>query len=179
MAGEGGLVLDASVLIDYVARDKDLLALVSAHIAPIVIPLHVLAEVDGLDEAEAIALGMTVCVPADDQVDEAMDRPRGLSFEDYLCFATARDLGLVCVTNDDALRAHCTASGIASMRGFRPLIRLVEAEVVSPLRSVRVVRAIYVENGFITRAVVVSFVREVWAVRRGVGGPTDIPRLKR
>lgn len=93
MAGEGGLVLDASVLIDYVARDKDLLALVSAHIAPIVIPLHVLAEVDGLDEAEAIALGMTVCVPADDQVDEAMDRPRGLSFEDYLCFATARIWG--------------------------------------------------------------------------------------
>jgi hypothetical protein len=59
------------------------------------------------------------------------------------------------------------------MRGFRPLIRLVEAEVVSPLRSVRVVRAIYVENGFITRAVVVSFVREVWAVRRGVGGRVD------
>ena len=162
MAGEAGLVLDASVLIDYVTRDKDLLALVSAHVAPIVIPLHVLAEVDGLDEAGAIALGMTVSLPADDQVDEAMDRPRGLSFEDYLCFATARDLGLVCVTN-----------GIASMRGFRPLIRLVEAEVVSPLRSVRVVRAIYVENGFITRAVVVSFVREVWAVRRGAGGRVD------
>jgi len=165
VAGAGGLVFDASVLIDYIAVDPSLLGLVARHVGSVVIPLLVLAEVDGLDEPEAIALGLTVHEPTDDQLDEAMARPRSLSFQDAMCFATARDLGLTCVTNDAALGAYCEAAGVPTMRGFRPLITLVDLGVVSRLEGVRMVRSVHARNAYITRSVVVVFVREVRRLR--------------
>ncbi len=39
MPGMGGLVFDASVLIDYVSHDRALLGIVAAQIAPVLIPL--------------------------------------------------------------------------------------------------------------------------------------------
>jgi hypothetical protein len=165
VAGAGGFVFDASVLIDYVAVDPAVLGLVAGHVGPVVIPLLVLAEVDGLDEPEATALGLTVQEPTDEQLDEAMDRPRILSFQDVMCFVTARDLGLTCVTNDAALATHCRAAGVPVVRGFRPLIALVDRAVISRLEGVRMVRSVHARNGYITRSVVVAFVREVRRLR--------------
>lgn len=133
----------------------------SLRMPPVVIPLPVLIEVDGLDEDGATALGLMVYESTRAQMDEAMERPRTLSFEDYICFVTARDLGMTCVTNDDALLDYCREQGISTMRGFRPLLMLVGNRVLTPLSSLRVVRAIHERNAYITRAVVVAFVREV------------------
>ncbi len=149
------------MLIDYVSHDRALLGIVAAQIAPVLIPLPVLGEVDGLDEAAATALGPTVYESTRAQLDEAVERPRSLSFEDYLCFLTARDLGITCVTNDEALLDHCHDQGIPTMRGFRPLLMLVESRVISPLDSFRVVRAIHGQNAYISRPVRVAFAREV------------------
>lgn len=165
MAGAGGFVFDASVLIDYVAVNPSLLGLVARHVGPVVIPLLVLAEVDGLDETEAPALGLTVQEPTDEQLDEAMERPRSLSFQDAMCFVTARDHDLTCVTNDAALGAYCQAAGVPVVRGFRPLITLVDLGVVARLEGVRMVRSVHARNGYITRSVVVAFVREVRRLR--------------
>ncbi len=107
------------MLIDYVSHDRALLGIVAAQIAPVLIPLPVLGEVDGLDEAAATALGPTVYESTRAQLDEAVERPRSLSFEDYLCFLTARDLGITCVTNDEALLDHCCPSRHAAPGSVR------------------------------------------------------------
>lgn len=175
MSGVRGLVFDASVLIDFVAHDPALLGLVAAHAAPVVIPLPVLIEVDDLDEDGATALGLMVYESTRAHMDEAMERPRTLSFEDYICFVTARDLGIACVTNDEALADYCREQGVSTMRGFRPLLMLVGTGVLTPLNSLRVVRAIHERNAYITRAVVVAFAREVResAHTLRVGGAAD------
>lgn len=97
-----------------------------------------------------------------------MLRPRTLSFEDYLCFVTARDLGMACVTNDQALLDYCRGQRVATMRGLRPLLMLVEARVLTPLDSLRVVRSIHERNAYVTRSVVTAFVREVRAIARSL-----------
>jgi hypothetical protein len=58
VADAGGLVFDASVLIDYVAVDPAVLSLIAQHVGPVVIPLLVLAEVDGLDAPLAYVEGV-------------------------------------------------------------------------------------------------------------------------
>ncbi len=175
MSGVRGLIFDASVLIDFVSHDRNLLGLVAGHVAPVVIPLPVLIEVDGLDEDGATALGLTIHESTRAQMDEAMDRPRTLSFEDYICFVTARDLGIACVTNDEALLDYCREQGIPTMRGFRPLLLLVGIRVLTPLNSLRVVRAIHERNAYITRAVVMAFASEVREIAHTLraGGAAD------
>jgi hypothetical protein len=160
-----GLAFDASVLIDYAAIDLTLLAAICADIAPIFVPTTVLGEVDGLDETTAVALGITVCEPTMSQIDEALARPKSLSFNDHLCFTLARDQNLTCVTNDGALLRYCDENSVHSMRGFRPLIMLVEAGVITPLVCVRSVRAVHARNRYITRAIVSEVYSEVWTVR--------------
>lgn len=161
-----GLSFDADVLIDYVACDPALLALIAVHLGPVVIPLPVLGEVEGLDEAGARALGMAIHESTDDEIDEALGRPRTLSFADYLCFTAARELGLTCVTNDEALATHARAAGVPVVRGFRPLLTLVEADALSQLRSLRAVRAVHTRNSYITRMVVVAFAQELLVIRK-------------
>lgn len=161
-----GLVFDASVLIDIASVDVAILGLIQAHVADVVIPVIVLGEVEALDEPTARALGLTLAESTTSQREEALARPRSLSFADYTCFVTTRDLGMACVTNDGALANHCVATGVLVTRGLRPLINLVEVGQLTALVSLRVVRAIHRENRFITRMVVVSFAQEVWRVRR-------------
>ena len=161
-----GLVIDASVLIDFVASDVRLLALIAQHVAPVVIPLPVLGEVDGLDESTALALGLTVAETTLDHMREAADRARTLSFVDYLCLLTARDLRLVCVTNDSALLTACRNQGVATMRGLRPLIHLVQAGVITPRGSLAVVRTIREGNAYITPTVVRAYVTEIRVIAR-------------
>ena len=81
------LILDACVLIDFCKVDRSILSVVSAHVGQIHVPSPVLAEVDQLEEAEAMALGIEIVEPEIDQLVAAGATRAGLSFEDRLITA--------------------------------------------------------------------------------------------
>ncbi len=167
MAGVGGLVFDASALIDYGNCAPDVLALAAVHLAPVWVPDLVFAEVDCLTPEDAATLGITVAETSADHMDEAASRPRTLSFEDYLCFLLARDAGFTCVTGDAALLRHCLANGAAAVRGLRPLIDLARLGVLPLGRALRIARSIEAQNDWMTRAVVVTVAVELLVIRSG------------
>lgn len=121
------LVGDASVLIDIADANEAVLGLVAQHLAQVIIPTPVLAEVDGLDELRCAALGLDVVEPTLDQLREAALPHPALSFADKICMIVARDSGGIAWTNDGPLGNECDAHGVSRMRGLRPLIDLVEA----------------------------------------------------
>jgi hypothetical protein len=70
-ASPAALVGDADVLIDIADANEAVLALIEQHVAHVIIPTPVLAEVDTLDELKCAALGLQVVEPTLDQMREA------------------------------------------------------------------------------------------------------------
>jgi rRNA-processing protein FCF1 len=169
--GVDALVLDASALIDLVDTDPHLLALIAQHSAPVIIPSPILAEVSTLDEPGCAALGALVVEPTIEQLHEAAVADGTLSEEDWLCLLIARDRGAVCVTNDGALHRACLERGVTVWRGLRPLIMLVELDVIDARAAIGAVRTIRATNAYVTTAVVRAFAVEIRAAgrrRRGI-----------
>jgi hypothetical protein len=153
------LVGDASVLIDIADANEAVLALIAQHVARVVIPTPVLAEVDGLDELKCAALGLEIVEPTLDQLREAADPHPALSFADKVCMIVARDAGGITWTNDGPLGDHCDAHRVPRMRGLRPLIALVEAGALAIDVAVGTVDLISTSNLYITPAIVAEFRR--------------------
>lgn len=65
------LVVDANVLIDWVSVDREVLALVSRHVARVLVPTAVLREVVNVTQEEASALGLEVIDATDAHLAEA------------------------------------------------------------------------------------------------------------
>lgn len=166
-----GLVGDASVLIDLVDANEPVLALIVRHVAPVIIPTPVLAEVETLDEVRCAALGLEVVEPTLDQLREAAIPHPALSFADRVCLIVARDGGYTCWTNDGPLGDACASSGVARMRGLRPLLHLVEDGALPIAAAVGTVEVIQAINPYITQAIVDDFRRLAdEADRRRTGG---------
>ena len=164
------LIADASVLIDIADANEAVLALIAQHVARVVIPTPVLAEVDSLDELKCAALGLEVVEPTLDQLRQAAARHPALSFADKVCLIVARDAGATCWTNDGPLAEECTAIGVARMRGLRPLIALVEAGALALDVAIGTVELVSANNPYITNAIVDEFRRlagEAHRRRRG------------
>ena len=153
------LVGDASVLIDIADANEAVLALIAQHVARVVIPTPVLAEVDSLDALKCAALGLEVVEPTLDQLREAAVPHPALSFADKVCLIVARDAGGTCWTNDGPLGDECHAIGVRRMRGLRPLIALVEAGVRALDVAVGTVALISANNPYITPPIVAEFRR--------------------
>lgn len=66
-----GLVPDANVLIDYVESDKEVLAVITHHLAAIHVPSPVLAEVRKLPAREVARVGVEILEPTLAQAMEA------------------------------------------------------------------------------------------------------------
>jgi hypothetical protein len=153
------LVGDASVLIDIADANEAVLGLIAQHLARVIIPTPVLAEVDGLDELKCAALGLEVVEPTLDQLREAAIPHPALSFADKVCVIVARDAGGIAWSNDGPLGDECDALGVARMRGLRPLITLVEAGALAIEVAVGTVDLISANNPFITPPIVAEFHR--------------------
>jgi hypothetical protein len=102
------LVGDASVLIDIADANEAVLGLIAQHLARVIIPTPVLAEVDGLDDLRCGALGLEVVEPTLDQLREAAIAHPALSFADKICMIVARDAGGTAWTNDGPLGDDAT-----------------------------------------------------------------------
>lgn len=154
-----GLVGDACVLIDFADANEPVLGLIARHVARVIVPTPVLAEVGSLDELKCAALGLEVLEPTLDQLREAAVAHPKLSFADKTCLIVARDGGFTCLTNDGPLGDECAAKAVPVVRGLRPLLVLVECGALSVTTAVGTVELIAESNPYITPAIVQDFRR--------------------
>lgn len=153
------LILDASVLIDYMHSELKPLALWAKHTGPVHVPRMLLREADGLSEKDCLQLGLQLVDPSMEQLDEVAENLPGLSFEDRLCLVMARDGGLTCATNDRRLRKECHCHGIRLMWGLEIMISLVHSALLDPEHAVRIGRQIQSNNPHhITPAIIERFI---------------------
>jgi rRNA-processing protein FCF1 len=157
------------VLIDIADANEAVLGLIARHLARVIIPTPVLAEVDGLDELKCAALGLEVVEPTLDQLREAATPHPALSFADKVCMIVARDGGGIAWTNDGPLGDECNAHGVPRMRGLRSLIELIAAGALAIDVAVGTVDLISANNPYITPPIVAEF--------RRLAGDTDRRRL--
>jgi hypothetical protein len=147
------------VLIDIADANEAVLALIAQHVARVVIPTPVLAEVDGLDELKCAALGLEVVEPTLEQLREAAIPHPALSFADKVCMIVARDAEGTAWTNDGPLGDECDGHGVPRVRGLRPLIALVEAGALAIDVAVGTVDLISANDPYITPPIVAEFRR--------------------
>lgn len=168
---QGYLLVDANVLIDYLAADLSVLALASRHLGDVHVLSTVLDEVEGLDESDCERLGLKVVEPELEQLTEAAEKRSSLSAQDHLCLVVARARRWTCVTNDGALRRVCTADGVAVLWGLEVMTELVRLVQLDAEDAVAVARAIHESNPLhIPESLVERFadvVRGVERERRG------------
>ena len=117
-------MVDANVLIDYLAADMTVLQLVSRHIGTVHIPRQVLREVPKLGPDECERLNLHIVDESLEQLLEAGQHRGRLSFHDRLCLILARDAGWACVTNDRALRRACEDHSVPALWGLELMILL-------------------------------------------------------
>lgn len=163
-----GLLLDASVLIDYAEADVSILELVSRHVAPVHIALPLLDEVDQVSRTDCERLGILVAEPSlDDLLSAGAQRGGALSFQDRLCVIVARANGWTCVTNDKALRVECVRQDVTVLWGLELIVEIVHQGQLSATQALRIARAVADSNPrYITKAVLGRFEARVRKRRR-------------
>ena len=162
-AAKGGIISDASVLIDYAKSAPNILKLTSAHIEQLYVALPVLREVDQLSIDDAGRLGMKVIEPTIVQFTEAVQLQQtkpALSWQDTLCFVLARDNGLACLTTDKPLRNYCLANNISCLWGFEIMIPLISCGKLDAEKAYKIAQDIRSKNKYI-RAETVEKFREI------------------
>lgn len=166
MPTRSGLLLDASVLIDYALADISVLEMVARHVSAVHIPLPLLDEVDQVSRTDCERLGIIVAEPDLGQLLGAGSQRGGpLSFQDRLCVVIAQVNGWTAVSNDKALRQTCERQRVKVMWGLELMGLLVDAGQMTARQAIRTAQAISKSNPrFITNAVLARF--EVRVKRR-------------
>jgi hypothetical protein len=150
-------ILDACVLIDFVAADETVLSAIAQHLGIVHVASTILDEVDGLDEIRASELGLRVVEPPFEILSRASGRRSGLSFQDQVCLLLAVERGWTCVSNDGVLRRACDSDGVPVLWGLEILALLVEAGGIPVDVAVEVAEAIAAVNPYITADTVARF----------------------
>jgi rRNA-processing protein FCF1 len=121
------LILDANTLIDYLECDRTIIKLICRYVGQIYLATPVLNEINEIDEDGCIEIGIKLLGPELEQVMSAAARKGPLSFQDNLCLILAKEHGLICVTNDKALRRACELQGVPLIWGIELICILVES----------------------------------------------------
>ena len=154
------LLMDANVLIDYQKSDISVLGLVSRHVGEVHVLTTILEEVEGLDAADCERLGLKVIEPELAQVMQASGRKGQLSFRDHLCLVVATAGGLVCITNDKALRAACGDAGVTTIWGLEIMVALVRGGAMEAADAISTAEKIHLSNPLhVSKKVVERFSR--------------------
>ena len=147
MGSEGRLlVVDANVLIDYAAADATILSLATRYLGTIHVPRLILEEVKQLSETECDRMDLRIVEASLQQVAEASQGSRGLSFNDRVCLILARDAGWTCVTNDRALRKACEGISVSVLWGLELMLELVADGHLATEVALQVAGAIQAAN---------------------------------
>ena len=109
-------IIDASVLIQLLAVDEEVILLSGQHVAPLSVPVCIFEETNALTEAKAKKLRLEIFREELDHLLEAAANrgQRGLSFEDWTVFILARENGWGVVTNDGPLQKICREASMLS-----------------------------------------------------------------
>ncbi len=141
------MIMDACVLIDYMNGEPDLFGLISSYIGPIYVATAILEEVDCIDSIEELEdLGL---LPIDVEIEDvfsAADMIGPTSFQDNLCFLTAKRKNLTCVTNDKNLRLQCENSSVLILWGLELVLELTKIGGISRKKAMQIAIEINVSN---------------------------------
>jgi len=160
-------IVDANVLIDFMAADLAILKLASVHLGQVYVAAAVVDEVKGLTDAKCAAHGIQVVHGTVAQLREAAEHTDGLSFEDKLCLILARDASWTCITNDGALRNACDDVGVNVVWGLELILKIVAAGGVAKQRARAWARAVHASNPYhVTAKILGDFVTKLSSVRR-------------
>jgi hypothetical protein len=113
------MIMDACVLIDYMNGEPDLFKLISSHIGPIYVATPILEELEDL--------GLIPIEPEIGDVFTANEMDGQTSFQDNICFLTAKRQSFTCVSNDTNLRRQCTDSSVPILWGLELILDLTKA----------------------------------------------------
>lgn len=141
------MIMDACVLIDYMNGEPNLFKLISTHIGPIHVATPVVEEVDYFKSIKDIEdFGLISIEPEIDDVFTAEEMDGQTSFQDNLCFLTAKRQGLTCISNDKNLRKQCTDANVPIIWGLELILELTKAGGVAKKQASRIARNIQKSN---------------------------------
>jgi predicted nucleic acid-binding protein len=151
------VITDANILIDYMEAGKKIISLFASSVEALYVPLTVLKEVPKLNAAEAGRLGLKILDTEWSLIAEALSIKTGCSFNDNICYLTAKRGGFICATNDKRLRKVCESGSVEVLWGLQIMIYLVQQGKLSNKDAVEVARKIEKINSNFTRALVEDF----------------------
>ena len=154
------LILDTSVVLDYLKSEPSILSLASHRLGECLIASLVLhREIDQLDPVQCEELGIRTVEENQNVITEAATRDgdSGLSFYDWLSILLAKEHGYVVVTNDQRQYRICEKEGVVCMRGLRIMLELVSGGHLEANEAEEISKRISKVNGFITPEVLSMF----------------------
>ena len=141
------MIMDACVLIDYINGEPELFKLISSLIGPIYVATPVLEEVDSIESVLVLEdFGLLPIEPEMEDVFEASEMVGRTSFQDNICFLTAKRQGLTCITNDRNLRIQCKTSGVPILWGLELILELVKTNGISKKKASHIAEEIHQSN---------------------------------
>lgn len=155
------VIADANILIDYMEVGRKVLTLFASSIDSLYVPLAVLKEVPALSFDEADRIGIILLDTEISILSEASTIKTGCSFEDNICFLTAKKENFICATNDRNLRMICESDGVDVFWGLQIMIYLVQIKKLSKKEAVDIAKKISNINSTITKSIVDEFERLV------------------
>lgn len=156
MQKQVALICDANVLIDFLNTEEELFISINK-LYQLYIPDILLKEVDGLDEAKAEVLLITIVETSFDIISESMNTLPGCSFEDTIFFNMAKKNKWILACNDRKLRRECINGGVDILWGLQVLIKLVENEIISTKEASKYALIISESNREITTTILEEF----------------------
>ena len=159
------LLADASVLIDYVDTDVEILQLIATKLGRLLVAKQILEEVPRLTLRRCQRLDISVIEPETEILVQTAQRSAALGFRDTLCLVLCEVNRWTCLTNDGGLLKACLRSEVPVRRGLSLMAELVDLRYLDRAKALSVARAIHRINPFITEAIVAEF--EALLVRRG------------
>lgn len=141
------IVTDANVIIDYIKTgNKHILRTACEHLCELHIPLPVANEIRQVTIDELTQLGFFVEEPELHHLKEAASGRGKLSFQDMMCFFTARDNNWICATSDKLLKTYCSENGLDTMWGLELLIAMCKNDIIDKTEVLTVAKDICNSN---------------------------------
>lgn len=151
------LIVDACVLIDFLATKDTVIAAIRAALGPIHVAAAVLDEVEDLTREGAAELGLIVVEPTTELLLAAAAKRGRLSLQDRICLLHAQQNGWTCVSNDGPLRRACNENGVSVLWGLETIAIATERGALASEDAIAAAEAIASVNPFITAAIVDAF----------------------
>ncbi len=161
------MIVDACVLIDFINVDRYLLKLIAKHIRDAYVVSPVIDEIKSINEEELTELDLIIIEPDIEDAFSSSINNSSLSFQDNLCFFTAKRYNLTCITNDRKLRELCKNEDVHTIWGLELLIKLHEARGISIKDAIDAVNIMHKTNPrYITAELLQKFICKIKNIKK-------------